>query len=400
VRPAMNQHPTDPIHAAADSVSPPPLSTLQEIAQTFLSLGLTAFGGPAAHIAMMETELVRRRQWLSREHYLDLIGLASLVPGPNSTEVAIHLGRVRGGWRGLLIAGICFILPAMILVWGLAIAYVQFQTVPVLQGLLYGVKPVVLAIIVLAFWKLMRTAIKDYWLGGLAVAVALANWFGISELLLLVLGGLAYLGIRIGIPPTLGASAGFLLPTLGTVVPTPAQWQVWQVFLYFLKIGSVLYGSGYVLLAFLQNDLVEKLKLLSSQELLDAVAIGQVTPGPVFTTATFIGYLLAGHAGAIAGTIGIFLPAFIFVALTQFGIERLRNVQGFRFFLDGVNAAALALMAIVSVKLGIAAFIDPLTIGLGLLSFGLLQWQPKLNSAWLVLGGAVVGIIAQLGFQR
>jgi chromate transporter len=396
----MNQHSPDPIHAAADSaVSPPPLSTLQEIAQTFLRLGLTAFGGPAAHIAMMETELVRQRQWLSREDYLDLIGLASLVPGPNSTEVAIHLGRVRGGWRGLLIAGGCFILPAMILVWGLAIAYVQFQTVPVLQGLLYGVKPVVLAIIVLAFWKLMRTAIKDYWLGGLAVAVAIANWFGISELLLLVLGGLSYLGIRIGIPPSLGASAGFLLPTLATVVSTPTQWQVWQVFLYFLKIGSVLYGSGYVLLAFLQNDLVEKLKLLSAQELLDAVAIGQVTPGPVFTTATFIGYLLAGHAGAIAGTIGIFLPAFIFVALTQFGIEQLRNVQGFRIFLDGVNAAALALMAIVSVKLGIAAFIDPLTIGLGLLSFGLLLWQPSLNSAWLVVGGAVVGIIAQLGFQ-
>jgi chromate transporter len=378
----MNQHPPDPTHAAAESaVSPPPSSTLQEIAQTFLSLGLTAFGGPAAHIAMMETELVRRRQWLSREHYLDLVGLASLVPGPNSTEVAIHLGRVRGGWRGLLIAGSCFILPAMILVWGLAIAYVQFQTVPVLQGLLYGVKPVVLAIIVLAFWKLMRTAIKDYWLAVLAVAVAIANWFGISELLLLVLGGLAYLGVRFGIPPTLGASAGFLLPTLGTVVPTPMQWQVWQVFLYFLKIGSVLYGSGYVLLAFLQNDLVEKLKLLSSQELLDAVAIGQVTPGPVFTTATFI-------------------PAFIFVALTQFGIERLRNVQGFRSFLDGVNAAALALMAVVSVKLGIAAFIDPLTIGLGLLSFGILLWQPKLNSAWLVIGGAVVGVVAQLGFQR
>lgn len=394
----MSQHSPTPIHSDSEAaVSPPPWSTLQEIAQTFLSLGLTAFGGPAAHIAMMETELVRRRQWLSREDYLDLIGLASLVPGPNSTEVAIHLGRVRGGWRGLLVAGSCFILPAMILVWGMAIAYVQFQTVPVLRGLLYGVKPVVLAIIVLAFWKLSRTAIKDYWLAGLAVAVAIANWFSISELLLLILGGLAYLSIKFRSLPTLGAAVGFLFPMLGTVVPSPAQWQVWQVFLYFLKIGSVLYGSGYVILAFLQNDLVEKLKLLSSQELLDAVAIGQVTPGPVFTTATFIGYLLAGHAGAIAGTIGIFLPAFIFVALTQFGVERLRNVQGFRSFLDGVNAAALALMAVVSFKLGIAAFIDPLTIGLGLLSLGLLFWKPKLNSAWLVIGGAVIGIIAQFG---
>jgi chromate transporter len=394
----MHQPPLDPNPTELpSSVSPPSGVILREIAQTFLGLGLTAFGGPAAHIAMMERELVRRRQWLSREHYLDLIGLASLVPGPNSTEVAIHLGRVRGGWRGLLIAGSCFILPAMVLVWGLAIAYRQFQTLPVFQGLLYGVKPVVLAIIVLAFWKLTRTALKDYWLAGLAVAIAIASWFGISELPLLIVGGLAYLVIKFRMLPTLGISVGFMLPTLATVGASPVQWQVWQVFLYFLKVGSVLYGSGYVLLAFLQNDLVEKLKLLTSQELLDAIAIGQITPGPVFTTATFIGYLLAGHAGAIAGTVGIFLPAFIFVALTQFGIERLRNAQKFRAFLDGVNAAALALMGVVSLKLGIAAIIDPVTTGLGLLSCGLLLWKPKLNSAWLIVGGAVIGMITQSG---
>jgi chromate transporter len=371
---------------------------LREVGQVFFSLGLTAFGGPAAHIALMEKELVSRRQWLSREQFLDLIGLASLVPGPNSTEVAIHIGRVRAGWRGLAIAGCCFILPAMVLVWGLAMAYVQFQSIPLFRGLLYGVKPVVLAIIVQAFWKLARSALKNYWLGWIAGVVAIANWFSVSELLLLLLGGLGYLAIRFKVPSTFGVLIGFWLPILGTVMPSPVRWQVWQVFFYFLKIGSILYGSGYVLLAFLQKDLVETLKLLSSQELLDAIAIGQVTPGPVFTTATFIGYLLAGHGGAIAGTIGIFLPAFIFVALTQLGIEQLRSSQRFRTFLDGVNVAAVALMGVVSLKLGMAAVVDPLTLGLALFSLGLLLWKPALNSAWIIVAGAGLGMIVK-GFR-
>lgn len=371
---------------------------LQELATVFFKLGATAFGGPTAHIALMDDEVVKRRGWMSREKLLDLLGVTNLIPGPNSTELAIHIGLERGGWRGLAIAGFCFILPAMVLVWILAMVYVQFQTFPQLDWLLYGIKPVIIAIVIQALWKLGQKAIKNGPTAAVAIAIVALFALGWNEILLLLLGGLAlllYQGWR-----SRGTSATLLFPlTLLAQVPTPspspsspATWL--NVFLFFLKIGSVLYGSGYVLLAFLQRDLVERTGWLTSQQLLDAVAIGQFTPGPVFTTATFIGYLLAGHAGAIAGTIGIFLPAFVLVLLVNPLVPKLRRSPLTAGFLDGVNAASLALMALVTLQLGQAAVVDWLTGGVAIAAL-LLVFRTRINSAWLVLAGGILGFVAR-----
>jgi chromate transporter len=375
---------------AAQETSASTKTTLLEVAAVFLKLGLTAFGGPAAHIAMMETEVVGRRQWVSRSQFLDLVGLTGLIPGPNSTELAIHLGYARAGWLGLWVAGVCFIVPAMLLVWGCAIAYVHLQMLPAVGQVLYGMKPVVLAILVQALLKLARTALKDKPLIVLSLAVAVLNSLGLSELLLLVLAGTANLLRHWPSQRTL--SLWMPLLPLGIAAPT---WGSTQVFLYFLKIGSVLYGSGYVLLAFLQQDLVERLHLLSSQQLLDAIAIGQITPGPVFTTATFIGYLLAGHAGALWATIGIFLPAFLFVGLVALGLKKLQNSVRFRAFLDGVNGATVGLIGVVAFKLGTAAIIDPIGGAIALSSIAILLKFPQLNSIFLISAGALGGVLAQ-----
>jgi chromate transporter len=375
---------------AAQESSAPVKPKLQEVAAVFLNLGLTAFGGPAAHIALMETEVVGRRQWVSRSQFLDLVGLTGLIPGPNSTELVIHLGYARAGWPGLWVAGICFIVPAMLLVWGCAIAYVQFQTLPAVGQVLYGIKPVVLAILVQALLKLGRTALKDKSLIALSLIVVGLNSLGLSELLLLVLAGTANLVRHWPSQRTLS----LWVPLLPFGIAAPA-WGSTQVFLYFLKIGSILYGSGYVLLAFLQQDLVERSHLLSSQQLLDAIAIGQITPGPVFTTATFIGYLLAGHAGAFWGTVGIFLPAFLFVGLTALGLEKLRHSARFRAFLDGVNGATVGLIGVVAFKLGTAAVLDSISGAIALLSIAILLKFPQLNSIVLILAGALGGVLAQ-----
>ena len=380
--------------------APPGAPTLAQIGLVFLTLGATAFGGPAAHIALMETELIQRRQWLSRDRFLDLIGLTSLIPGPNSTELAIHIGYAQAGWRGLGVAGLSFIAPAFGLVWLLAIAYVQFQSLPLTDALLYGVKPAVLAILVKALFKLSKTALKDYWLWGIGGGVVALNLLGVSELVLLVLAGCFNLLLRSQqrSSTTVKSVAPWLLGLLPIppLMAVPGVWSAGQVFLYFLKIGSVLYGSGYVLFAFLQQDLVEKLGLLSSQQLLDAIAIGQLTPGPVFTTATFIGYLLAGHTGAIVGTLGIFLPAFLLVGLTAMGLERLRHAAWFRAFLNGVNVAALGLMAVVTVKLGLAAVVTPLTATIACLSLAIAFRWPRLNTAYFIGGGALLGLLKLL----
>ena len=371
---------------------------LRELAAVFLRLGTTAFGGPAAHIAMMEEEVVRRRGWLDRQRFLDLIGATNLIPGPNSTEMAIHIGHERAGWRGLLVAGTCFILPAVIIVWVLAALYVRYETVPQLGWLMYGVKPVIIAVVAQALRGLSRAAVKDTLTGLTGAAVLVFSYLGYNEILLLLAAGLLVMLARhrrVGaaafapvpamlVPAALPAAAGAVAP------PTAAA-----VFGFFLKIGCVLYGSGYVLLAFLQGDLVDRWHWLSSQQLLDAVAIGQFTPGPVFTTATFIGYLLAGGAGAMAATVGIFLPAFAFVALVNPWIPRLRRSPWAGALLDGVNVASLGLMAAVTYKLGVASLTDWLTAALALVSLALLL-RFKINSAWLVLGGAAVGLASHL----
>ncbi|PSB28192.1 chromate transporter [Stenomitos frigidus ULC18] len=371
---------------------------LSELAIVFLKLGTIAFGGPAAHIAMMDDECVKRRQWLSQEKLLDLLGITNLIPGPNSTELAVHIGYDRAGWKGLIIAGSCFILPAMLIVWALAAVYVRFQTVPEVGWLLYGVKPVIMAIVAQAFWKLGKAAIKDLPTAIAGATVIAAFFLNVNELVLLLLAGLGVMLFKNIQRGNTGVAALLPFPivlsqvSVTTAAIGKATWP--QVFLVFLKIGSVLYGSGYVLLAFLQRDLVERMQWLTSQQLLDAVAIGQLTPGPVFTTATFIGYLIAGNVGAIAGTIGIFLPAFVFVAIVSPWAAKLRSSPWTSGFLDGVNAASLGLMAVVTYTLAREALIDWLTIGVALVST-IVVFRFKINSAWLVLAGGTIGFLAQ-----
>ncbi|MFM8296751.1 MAG: chromate transporter [Microcystaceae cyanobacterium] len=384
-----------PLPTASQDLSPAERrKRLRELAQVFLRLGFTAFGGPAAHIALMDHEIVQRRQWLTREELLDLLGITQLIPGPNSTELAIHIGYQRGGWLGLWIAGSCFILPAMGLVWGLAVLYAQYQTFPQMGWLMYGIKPVIIAIVGQALVKLGRSAIKGQLTLLAAIAAGVGYGLGWSEIMMLMVLGLVVMVIRQGLGNAQGMGLFFWPGMAGLAqIPTPKAVNspnALTVFLFFLKIGSVLYGSGYVLLAFLQRELVENYHWLTSQQLLDAVAIGQFTPGPVFTTATFVGYLLAGNIGAIAGTVGIFLPAFLLVGLVHPWVNRLKQSAWVKGFLAGVNAASLGLMAGVTVTLGQNALVDYLTVGLCLLS-GLLLWRFSLNSAWLILGGAAIG---------
>jgi chromate transporter len=386
---------------------------LRELAGVFLKLGATSFGGPAAHIAMMEDEVVARRRWLTREQFLDLLGATNLIPGPNSTELAIHVGHARAGWAGLCVAGTCFILPAALIATGCAFAYLRVGRLPEVAGMLYGVKPVVIAVVAQALWRLGRTAIRGPTLALLALAAATANALGADELAVLAgaaaLAGMARVLRRPVRPrPSRGGRAAALLLVaspggaggLGAIGAASAGAGVgaelaglWPLFAFFAKVGSVLFGSGYVLLAFLRSGLVHERGWLSEAQLLDAVAIGQVTPGPVFTTATFIGFLLAGGPGALVATIGIFLPAFLFVAASGPFVPRLRRSPLAGAVLDGVNAASLALMGVVTVQLAGAAIVDSLTVALAVVSAAcLLAW--RVNSSWLVLGGAVAGLAA------
>ncbi|MDZ8223015.1 chromate transporter [Nostoc sp. ChiVER01] len=373
---------------------------LTELATVFLRLGTIAFGGPAAHIAMMDNEVVNHRQWMSREKLLDLLGITNLIPGPNSTELAIHIGYERAGWRGLLVAGSCFILPAMLIVWALAAIYARYQTVPQVEWLLYGIKPVIIAIVIQAVWNLGKKAAKDVptiIAGMVGIAAYLA---GLNEILVLILLGIAVMLVK-NWQARGHTSGAFLLPISGilaqvsstTAAVTSVSWI--SVFVFFLKIGCVLYGSGYVLLAFLQRDLVERNQWLTSQQLLDAVAIGQFTPGPVFTTATFIGYLLAGNTGAIAATIGIFLPAFALVWVVNPWVYKLRQSPWASGFLDGVNAASLGLMVGVTYTLGRTALVDWLTIIVAIVS-AIAVFKFKINSAWLVLAGGALGFASHI----
>lgn len=375
-------------------------SSVGEVALLFLKLGTIAFGGPAAHIAMMRDEVVVRRRWLSDQEFLDLLGATNLIPGPNSTEMAIHIGHRRAGWPGLIAGGACFILPALLIVLVIAALYVTYGSTPQAEWLLYGIKPVIIAVVVQALWGLGRTAVKSWLTGAVGVIVTALALLGVNELALLFAGGLLVMLLG-GATRLSGSMAAIALPgaapVLALAAQAPAAFSLLQLFLIFLKIGSVLYGSGYVLLAFLRSDLVVRLGWLTDQQLLDAVAIGQFTPGPVFTTATFIGYVLGAPSGqalpaALLATIGIFLPAFVFVALSAPLVPRLRRSPRIAALLDGVNVASLGLMAAVSWQIARAAVVDPLTGALALLAFVALV-QSRVNSAWLVLAGGAIGFV-------
>lgn len=372
---------------------PRPPGQLGELARLFLRLGTTAFGGPAAHIAMMEDEVVARRGWLTREQFLDLLGATNLIPGPNSTELAIHIGHARAGFPGLVVAGACFILPAALIVSALGWAYVRFGALPQVAGLLYGAKPVVIAVVVQALWRLFRSAVRGWETALVAVAAAAANALGADELV--VLGAAAALTAGAELARSAAArSRHGVAALLAASLPAGASAgsvALWPLFGFFVKVGSVLFGSGYVLLAFLRSGLVEQRGWLSEGQLLDAIAVGQVTPGPVFTTATFIGYVLAGGAGAAVATAGIFLPAFVFVALSAPLLPRLRQSRVAGALLDGVNAASLALMAVVTARIAGAALVDLPSIGLAVVSAVLLLAY-RVNSGWLVAAGAAIGL--------
>jgi len=370
-----------------------------EVAALFLKLGATAFGGPAAHIAMMHDEAVTRRKWLSDQAFLDLVGATNLIPGPNSTEMAIHIGFLRAGWLGLALGGACFILPAMLIVMALAWAYVQYGSLPQVEWLMYGVKPVAIAIIVQALWNLGQKAVKGPLLAGVGLAVLALYFLGVNEIALLFAGGLSVMALKNLRRWRTQTMKSFLLPWFGGVnlfasfALAPASFGLPLLFVTFLKIGAVLYGSGYVLLAFLRADFVVRLGWLTDQQLMDAIAIGQVTPGPVFTTATFVGYLLGGAPGALWATLGIFLPSFLFVAVSNPLIPRMRRSAWVSGLLDGVNVASLALMAAVTWQLGWASLVDPITALMALVSLGLLM-RFKINSTWLIAGGAIMGLLS------
>ena len=389
----MNAAPDPQGNAERTSSAPP----LREVATLFLKLGVISFGGPAAHIALMREETVRRRQWVSDEQFLDLLGASNLLPGPTATELAIYLGYLRSGWRGLVLGGSLFVLPAMVTTLALAWAYVRYGSLPQALWILGGIKPVIIAIIVISLWGLAKSAVKDLLLGTVGLGALALYLLGFSPILLLFGGGAIILLAR-QIPrrwPT--AEHVLLLATIGAsplaakVADTPAAYGLGALFLNFLKIGSVVYGSGYVLLAFLRADFVDRLHWLTDQQLIDAVAVGQFTPGPVFTTATFIGYLAGGVPGAVVATLGIFLPSFVFVAAAYPLLGWLRRSPWTAAILDGVNVAALGLMAAVSWQLGRAALVDGFSATLAVVALGVLLGF-KINSAWLVIGGALAGV--------
>lgn len=389
---------------------------LAAIAAAFLKLGTVAFGGPAAHIALMEEEFVRRRHWLTQQEFLDRLGAANLIPGPSSTEMAIYIGYTKRGWPGLIVAGCCFIIPAAILVCAIAWAYVRYGSLPQVGGMLYAVKPVVIAVVLQAFWKLKQAAVKSKLLGAIGVIAVLLLLLGLDNLLVLLCAGvLATLplfhgrfkgkratttamvslfsvnprSIAAGVVSLKSKIAGMLL---ASTAAGAAPFGLGRLFLIFLKIGSVLFGSGYVLLAFLRSDFVTHLRWLTEKQLLDAVAVGQVTPGPVFTTATFIGYLVGGIPGAVVATVGIFLPGFLLVAVSGPLIPKIRRSALAGAMLDGVNVGSLALMGVVTWQLGRAALVDPLTIVIACAS-AVLLFALRVNAVWLIATAAVVGAI-------
>ena len=375
-------------------VEPPAPGSLREVAGLFLKLGVVAFGGPAAHIALMRDEVVKRRRWVTEQQFLDLLGASNLIPGPTSTELAIYLGYARAGWRGLVLAGSLFILPAALISLAIAWAYVRYGSTPEATWLLYGIKPVIIAVVLQAIWALANTAVKGWLHAAVGASVLVLYAAGFNEIVLLLGAGLLVMAARNGWrvrprPLVLALAPGLGAPALPAAVASVAVDPV-SLFFVFLKIGAVLYGSGYVLLAFLRNDFVVRLGWLTDQQLIDAVAVGQLTPGPVFTTATFIGYVVAGTSGAALATVAIFLPSFVFVAIVYPIVPRLRGSAWMSAFLDGVNVAAIGLMLAVTWQLGRSAVVDWPSAGLALAATVLLlRW--RINSVWLIAGAGVIG---------
>lgn len=400
------------------SISPDPVpasfkSRLVQVVLLFAKLGAIGFGGPAVTIAMMQDEVVVRRKWLSQEQFLDLVGTTNLIPGPNATEIAIHVGYLRAGWPGLLLSGIGFIVPAALITGAIAWAYARYGALPQLAPFLQGIKPAVLAVIVAALWRMGKAAAKSWKLVALGAAVAVASLAGVNEILALFAGGILGMfwlqadrlrallrrppGIGLlGLAAPLWPLAQVAWPAVAAsaaAVAASAEVSLWDLWLFFLKIGSVMYGSGYVLVAFLQGGLVEELGWLSQQQLLDAIAAGQLTPGPLLSTATFVGYLLRGLPGAALATIAVFLPSFVFVAALSRILPRFRRSPWAAAFLDAINICSIGLMAAVSIELGLATLSSWPAVGIALLAaVAALRW--KVGSAWLVLGGAIAGWLA------
>ena len=379
------------------------MKNLKEIALLFLRLGVVGFGGPAAHIAMMEDEVVKRRQWITHEHFLDLLGVTNLIPGPNSTEMAIHIGLVRAGWRGLLVAGICFITPAIAITLVFAYLYATYGSLPQLAPIVAGVRPAMIAVILGAVYRLRKPiARKNKLPVVVGFVVAILSILHVNEILLLFSGGFVTLALEYR-NKIKAVSSLFLLicilgplstPVVQTLEPS-SRITLAGLGLFFLKIGSILYGSGYVLIAFLQGGLVDANRWLTQTQLLDAIAVGQFTPGPVLSTAAFIGYVLLGFPGAAVATVGIFLPSFVFVLIASPFIPKLRNVPSVRAFLDGVNASALGLMLAVCIALGIGTLGSPLMWLIFLAAcISVLFWN--VHPAWLVAGSALAGWLATI----
>ena len=368
----------------------------REIAWLFFRLGLTAFGGPAAHIAMMEDEFVSRRKWITRQHFLDLVGATNLIPGPNSTEMTMHLGHERAGLPGMLMAGACFIAPAALLTGAIAWAYVEYGALPAVEPWLAGVKPAVLAVIAGALWKLGKKALKGWRLAAIAGAVLAASLAGVGEIPALFAGGVAgMLWLRASTPGAASLLGLGLVPreawaAVAAGGAAAAGVSLTKLGLFFLKIGAILYGSGYVLIAFLEGGLVEDYGWLTRPQLLDAVAAGQFTPGPVLTTATFIGFVLAGAKGAAVATLGIFLPSFAFVAILNPFVPKLRKSVWTAAFLDAVNAAAVALMAAVTIELARSSLTSWPAAAIAIVAVAAAM-RFGVSAVWLVIGGALAG---------
>lgn len=377
------------------------MKSLKEIGLLFFKLGLIAFGGPAAHIAMMEEEIVSKKKWMNRQHFLDLIGVTNLIPGPNSTEMAIHCGYYKAGIPGLITAGLAFILPAVLITGVLAYLYVNFGTLPELQPFLYGIKPAVIVIILNAVYKLSIKAFKGWKLIFIGISVAVINFLGMNEIYSILLGGIfGALFILLSerkkkLNSVLPIEIFFIISFFIQAIEKN-ELSLTKIFLIFLKIGAVLFGSGYVLVAYLNGEIVQGLQWLSRQELLDAIAIGQITPGPVLSTATFIGYQLSGISGALIATAGIFLPSFIFVLIVNPIVPKLRNSKIFSVFLDAVNVSAIAVMFIVGIKLGAEVLIDWRSWLIALLSAAAFFKIKRINSAYIVLSGAIAGWLLSL----
>ncbi|HEV7332256.1 MAG TPA: chromate efflux transporter [Flavisolibacter sp.] len=367
---------------------------LKSLARLFLKLGLIGFGGPAVHIAMMEEEVVRKRSWMNHQHFLDLVGATNLIPGPNSTELTMHIGKERAGWKGLVLAGLCFIIPAVLITAFFAWAYQRYGHLPQMQPFIYGIKPAIIAVIVATMIRLGKKALKSATLGFIGLAAAVAVLAGVNEIFVLFGAGLLGIGIHLlrSGEKRLNGFVPFVLLQVSYVAAetTPAK-----LFLIFLKVGAILYGSGYVLFAFLDAELVAK-GLLSKQELIDAIAVGQFTPGPVFSSATFIGWQIAGLPGAFAATIGIFLPAFLFVALLNPIIPRLRKSMLMSAFLDTVNIASIAIILSVVIEMAQVTLLDWRSLLLAVASFLVTYFFNTINTAWIVFGGALLGYLLTL----